>query len=237
VNEGDVSTALGLRGWPNAGEDLCVQRDILLAEDTGGHFHVAHMSTGRSADFVRLAKDRGVRVTSEVTPHHLLLTDAAVGEYDTDAKMNPPLRVEADRVALIAALADGTIDVIATDHAPHHADEKRVEFSQAPFGIVGLETAISLCLDRLVHSGSLTLRRMIELYTTGPADVMRLDKGRLGVGMVADVTVLDLEREITVDPSSFVSKARNTPFSGWKLRGAPRMTIVGGQIVFDAMAN
>lgn len=237
MNEGALSTALGLRGWPNAGEDLCVQRDILLAQDTGGHFHVAHMSTRRAAEFVRRGKEQGVRVTAEVTPHHLILTEAAVAAYDTDAKMNPPLRAEADRAALLAALVDGTIDVIATDHAPHHPDEKRVEFSQAPFGIVGLETAVSLCLDRLVRPGSLSLRRMIELFTTGPADVLRLDKGRLGVGVVADLTVLDLDREVTVDPKRFASKARNTPFAGWKLRGAPRMTIVEGQIVFDALAD
>jgi len=234
MNEGAVSTALGLRGWPATGEDLIVQRDILLAEDTGGHCHVAHMSTARSAQFVRVAKERGVRVTCEVTPHHLVLTDEAVRDYDTDAKMNPPLRSESDRVGLCEALADGTIDGIATDHAPHHVDEKCVEFSRAPFGIVGLETAVSLCLDRLVHGGVIGLERMVELFTTGPAGVLGLDRGRLTEGAGADLTVIDPERRVRVDPRTFESKSRNTPFGGWELRGAPVMTIVGGRVVHDA---
>ena len=234
MNEGCVSTALGLRGWPNAGEDIVVQRDILLAEDTGGRFHVAHMSTARAAEMTRRAKERGTRVTCEVTPHHLLLTDEQVREYDTNAKMNPPLRREADRAALVDALADGTVDAIATDHAPHHADEKGVEFSRAPFGIVGLETAVSLCLDRLVHRGVIGLARMVELFTAGPARVLRLERGRLERGAAGDVTVLDLDRAVTVDPAGFVSKSRNTPFGGWELRGGPVLTVVGGRVVHDA---
>jgi dihydroorotase len=231
MNEGEVSTRLGLRGWPSVGEDVMVQRDILLAEYTGGRVHIAHLSTERSAQFVREAKRRGVRATCEVTPHHLLLTDEAVADYDTDAKMNPPLRSERDRQALIAALADGTVDAIATDHAPHHADEKCVEFSHAPFGVVGLETAVALAIDRLVHGGVVSLARMVELFALGPARVLGLDRGRLAVGAAADITVLDLERGVTIEPEAFASKSRNTPFRRWELRGAPVMTVVGGRIV------
>jgi dihydroorotase len=237
VHEGSVSTRLGLRGWPGVAEDVMVQRDILLAEYTGGHVHIAHLSTGRSAGFVRDAKKRGLRVTCEITPHHLILNHEAVGGYDTHAKMNPPLRAEADRLALLEALADGTADAIASDHAPHHRDEKRVEFSHAPFGIVGLETSVSLCLDRLVHRGVVGLSRLVELMSLGPARVLRLHalgKGTLEVGAAADVTVLDLEREVTVDPGRFRSKSVNTPFAGWRLRGAPVMTLVGGEVVHDA---
>ena len=234
VHEGEVATRLGLRGWPGVAEDLIVQRDVLLAQYTGGHAHIAHISTGRAVDFVRRGKQDGVPVTCEVTPHHLVLTDVATGEYDTDAKMNPPLRSDDDREAMQRALADGTIDAIATDHAPHHVDEKRVEFSAAPFGIVGLETAIPLCLDRLVHAELISLPRLVELFTTGPARILRLDKGTLRVGADADVTVLDTEREFTVDPARFRSKSINTPFAGWKLRGAPLLTLVGGRIVQDA---
>jgi len=233
MNEGDVSTRLGLKGWPSVAEDVMVQRDILLAEYTGGHVHIAHMSTARSAEFVRVGKQRKVRVTCEVTPHHLLLTDMAVGDYDTNAKMNPPLRAETDRVGLLEALADGTVDAIATDHAPHHPDEKTVEFSCAPFGVVGVETAVSLCLDRLVVAGVIDLSRMVELFTCGPADVLQLDKGKLAVGVDADITVLDLERRVTVDCEKFASLGRNSPFAGWELKGQPVLTLVGGRIIHD----
>jgi len=188
VHEGEVSTRLGLRGWPGVAEDVMVQRDVLLAEYTGGHLHVAHISTARAVDFVRRAKQEQLRVTCEVTPHHLVLTDVAVGEYDTNAKMNPPLRAEQDRRGMLEALADGTVDAIATDHAPHHVDEKCVEFSNAPFGIIGLETAVPICLDRLVHAGVVYLPRLVELFTTGPAAVLHLDKGRLKKRADADVT-------------------------------------------------
>ena len=235
MNEGDVSTRLGLKGWPSVAEDVIVQRDILLAEYTGGHVHIAHMSTARSAEFVRVGKQRKVRVTCEVTPHHLLLTDVAVGDYDTNAKMNPPLRSETDRVGLLEALADGTVDAIATDHAPHHPDEKRVEFSCAPFGVVGVETAVSLCLDRLVVAGVIDLSRMVELFTCGPAGVLQLDKGKLAVGVDADITVLDLERRVTVDCEKFASLGRNSPFAGWELKGQPVLTLVGGRIVHDGL--
>jgi len=234
MHEGKASTHLGLKGWPGVAEDNMVQRDILLAEYSGGHVHIAHMSTGRSAEFVRRAKRRKVRVTCEVTPHHLVLTDEAVETYDTDAKMNPPLRDGSDLKALLKALADGTVDAIATDHAPHHSDEKCVEFSLAPFGIVGLETAVSLCLDRLVGRGVISLGRMVELFTTGPAGVLRLESGTLAPGKDADVTVLDLEREVRIEASHFKSKSFNSPFLGWELKGAPVMTLVGGRIVHDA---
>ena len=234
MHEGGIATRLGLKGWPGVAEDVMVQRDILLAGYTGGQVHIAHLSTERSADFVRRAKADNLRVSCEVTPHHLVLTDAAVGEYDADAKMNPPLREEQDRQALLEALKDGTVDAIATDHAPHHSDEKCVEFSRAPFGIVGLETAVSICLDRLVHRGLIELDRLVELFTVGPARVLRLGKGSLAPGAEADVTVLDLEREVTVGDAEFRSKSANSPFLGWKLRGAPVLTLVGGKIVHDA---
>ncbi len=237
VNEGDVATRLGLPGWPGVAEDVMVSRDILLAEYTGGSIHIAHMSTGRSAGLVRHAKSMGIRVTCEVTPHHFALTDEAVAEYDTHAKMNPPLRSESDRQALLAAIADGTVDAIATDHAPHNSDEKCVEFSHAPFGVVGLETAVSICLDRLVHGGIIGLSRLVELLSCGPAAVLRLKKGSLRVGDDADITVLDLERQFVVTSSAFESKSVNTPFGGWTLRGGPVMTIVGGRILHDGRSR
>lgn len=233
INEGLVSTRLGLRGWPSVAEDVMVQRDLLLAEYTGGHVHIAHTSTARAIDFVRQAKARGVRASCEVTPHHIALTDEAVGDYDTDAKMNPPLRGAEDLSGLLEGLADGTVDAIATDHAPHHGDEKCVEFSLAPFGVIGLETAIPVCLERLVHGGGVTLPRLVQLFTTGPAKVLRLDKGRLAPGCDADITVLDLDRTTTIKPESFRSKSRNTPFNGWELRGAAVMTLVAGRVIHD----
>ena len=233
MNEGPVSTLLGLRGAPAVAESLIVERDVLLAELTGGKVHIAHISTERSVDAVRRGKARGVRVTAEATPHHLLLTDQAVKdtEYDTSTKMNPPLRSEADRLALLAGLRDGTIDCIATDHAPHTLDDKRVEYDHASFGIVGLETAVALCLDRLVRAGIIDLSRLVELLSTRPAQILGLPGGTLASGSPADVTVLDLDRRRKVDPSRFASKGRNTPFAGWTLRGAPVMTLVAGRIV------
>jgi len=234
MNEGEMSTRLGLKGWPTVAEDIMVQRDILLAGYTGGHAHVAHVSSAQAVGFVREAKRAKLRVSCEVTPHHLVLDDTAVGEYDTNAKMNPPLRSKADIEALIGAAVDGTIDAIATDHAPHHSDEKCVEFPLAPFGVIGLETAVPVCLDRLVRTGLVPLGRLVELFTIGPARVLRLAAGTLRVGAAADVTVLDLDRETTIRPQEFLSKSRNTPFAGWKLRGAPALTLVAGRIAHDA---
>jgi dihydroorotase len=233
MDEGEISTRLGLRGWPAVAEDIMVQRDILLSEYTGGHVHIAHISTAGTADFVRRAK-KSVNVTCEVTPHHLVLEDTAVGEYDTNAKMNPPLRAARHREAMIEAIADGTVDAIASDHAPHHADEKCVEFSLAPFGVVGLETTVSICMDRLVRPGIIDLPRLVELFTIGPARILRLAKGTLRPGADADVTVLDPQRVAEVEPRTFRSKGKNTPFAGWKLQGAPVMTILGGRILHDA---
>jgi len=231
MHEGEWSTRLGLPGMPGAAEDVMVARDLLLLEDVGGRYHVQHLSTARSLDLVRQAKARGLPVTSEVTPHHFLLTDQAVADsgFSTDTKMNPPLRSESDRQAMIEGLIDGTIDVIASDHAPHHKDEKDVQFSMAPFGIVGLETMLSLCLDRLVHADLLPLAKVVDLLSTAAARVMGLPGGSLRPGSPADVTLMDLERPFVVDPEAFRSKSSNTPFSGWELTGSPVMTICGGR--------
>jgi dihydroorotase len=236
MNEGPVSTVLGLRGAPAAAEAIAVERDVLLAELTGGRLHIAHISTAASVDAVRRGRARGVRVTAEATPHHLLLTDEEVrkSEYDTATKMNPPLRSEDDRQAVLAGIRDGTIDCIATDHAPHTVDDKKVEFDQAAFGIVGLETAVGLCLDRLVGAGVIDLRRLVQLLSAGPAAVLSLPGGTLAPGAPGDVTVLDLGRKWRVDPERFASKGRNTPFGGWALTGAPAFTIVGGRVVWRA---
>jgi len=234
MNEGPVATLLGLRGAPGAGEAIVVERDILLAELTGGRLHIAHISTAAAVDAVRRGKARGVRVTAEATPHHLVLTDVAVREsgYDTSTKMNPPLRSEADRRAVVEGLRDGTIDCIATDHAPHTVDDKRVEFDRAAFGIVGLETAVALCLDRLVASGQLGIAELVALMSRNPARILDLPGGSLEPGGPADVTVLDPGRRIKVNPARFESKGRNTPFAGWTLKGGPALTIVGGAIVW-----
>jgi dihydroorotase len=234
MHEGYWSTVLGLRGIPGASEVMAVQRDITLAEMTGGRLHVAHLSTCGAMEAVRNAKAKGVRVTCEVTPHHLFLTDEAVREYDSGSKMAPPLRAEEDRQALLEGLADGTVDAIATDHAPHHPDEKTVEFDNAAFGIVGLETAVPLCLDRLVAGKLISLTRLIELLAVNPAGILGLQKGTLSVGSDADLTLLDLDKSHIVDPGRFQSKGQNTPFGGWELRGQAVMTIVGGQVAWKA---
>jgi dihydroorotase len=234
MNEGPVSTLLGLRGVPTAGEAIVVERDVMLAELTGGKVHIAHTSAAASVDAVRRGKARGVRVTAEATPHHLLLVDQLVKDnaYDTATKMNPPLRSEQDRQALLAGLVDGTIDCIATDHAPHSVDDKKVEYDQAAFGIVGLETAVALCLDRLVGKGLLKLPRLVSLLSGNPARILGLPGGTLAPGGPADVTVLDLRRRRQVEPSRFQSKGRCTPFAGWNLKGWPVMTIVAGQVAW-----
>ena len=233
MHEGEWSTRLGLPGHPASAEDVMVSRDLLLLEQAGGRYHVAHLSTARSLELVREAKARGLGATCEVTPHHLLLTDREVADsgFSTHCKMKPPLRSEADRQALVQGLADGCVDAIASDHAPHHSDEKDVEFSLAPFGIVGLETTLSLCLDRLVRPGIVSMSRLVELLSTGPARVLGLPGGTLKEGSVADVTVFSAEKTVTVNPARFRSKGRNTPFSGWKLRGRPVATFLGGRPV------
>jgi dihydroorotase len=233
MHEGDWSTRLGLAGIPGSAEDVMVARDLLLLEDTGGRYHVAHLSTARSLEMVRQAKARGLGVTCEVTPHHLLLTDEEVARtvFSTQCKMKPPLRSERDRLALLAGLADGTIDAIASDHAPHHADEKDVEFDLAPFGILGLETTLALCLDRLVRRQVIGLPRLVELLSSGPARVLGLPGGTLRPGSPADVTLFDPEGDVTVQAAKFLSRSRNTPFEGWQLRGRPVATLVGGRRV------
>jgi dihydroorotase len=235
AHEGYHASRLGLRGIPGACEALGVERGVLLAELTGSAFHVAHMSARQSLRAVRKGKDAGVRVTCEVAPHHFTLTDESLGTpipYDTNTKMNPPLREAADRDAMIEGLRDGTVDVIATDHAPHHLDEKRVEFDRAPFGIVGLETAVSLTFDRLVHPGVVTLARMIELMSVNPARILRVPGGSLKQGSVADVTILAPELAVTVEAPKLRSRSKNTPFDGWRLRGGVAATIVGGRTVY-----
>lgn len=229
MNEGAVSTELGLRGHNPVAEEMHVVRDLLLAEATGARVHLAHVSTARSVEMVRQAKARGVRCTAEATPHHLLLTDDSVRGYDTRFKMKPPLRGEADRLALVEGLADGTIDAVATDHAPHHPDKKKVEFSLAPFGVVGLETAVPLLLDRFVRPGILDLPQLVRLLSVNPNRILGCPGGSLAPGCPADITVLDLEAGYTVDAAGFRSLSRNTPFGGWQLRGVPCRTLVAGE--------
>jgi dihydroorotase len=238
MHEGAVATRLGLHGQPAIAEAAAVARDLLVAELTHGRLHVAHLSTARSLELVRRAKASGINVTCEVTPHHLVLTDEEVATtgFSTRVKMNPPLREASDLVALGSGLADGTIDAIATDHAPHHTDEKAVDFDSAPFGIVGLETAASVVYDRLVARGRLTVERFASLFSAGPARVFGLPGGTLAVGAPADVTLFDPEARWTVDPGRFLSKGRSTPFAGWALSGAPAATIVGGAVVWERVS-
>jgi dihydroorotase len=233
MNEGVVSTELGIPGAPAAAEDVMVARDVLLAELTGAHVHIAHLSTAGAVRLVRDAKARGVRVTAEVTPHHLLLTEEAVRDFDSNTKMNPPLRTKRDVEVLLEALIDGTIDCIATDHAPHASSEKEGEYDHAAFGIVGLETAVGLLLDRLVKTGALPLGTLVSRLSRDPARLLGLPGGSLAAGAPADVTILDLEAPWTVDPARFASKSRNSPFGGWALTGRPWRTIVGGRIVWQ----
>ena len=234
MHEGVVSTELGLRGIPAAAEDVMVARDILLAELTGAHVHIAHLSTAGAVRLVRDAKARGVRVTAEVTPHHLLLTDEAVRSWDANTKMAPPLRAKRDTEALIEALADGTIDCVATDHAPHAVADKEGEFDRAANGIVGLETAVALLHDRLVRPGLLPLATLVARLSRDPARLLNLPGGSLTVGAPADVTLVDPDAAVTIDPARFASKSRNTPFGGWTATGAPWKTVGAGKIVWDA---
>ncbi|HKP74422.1 MAG TPA: dihydroorotase [Longimicrobiaceae bacterium] len=233
MNEGIIATRLGLGGIPNAAEDVMIARDLILAELTGARLHVQHVATRGGVELIRAAKARGVRVTAEGSPHHFTLTDEAVEWYNTNAKMNPPLRAAADRDAVRAGVADGTLDVIATDHAPHHYDEKEQAFEDAPNGIVGLETAVGLAFTELVATGLIDLPTMIERMSCAPARAMSLAGGTLAQGAPGDVTLLDPHLEWTVDPAEFQSRSRNTPFAGRKLRCRAVRTIVGGRTVWE----
>lgn len=231
MNEGIVSARLGLKGIPSEAEEIMAIRDILLARRTGGHVHLAHMSTAGSVELIRWGKERGINVTAEVCPHHISLTEERVVGYDTNAKMNPPLRTAKDVEALRDAVKDGTIDVIATDHAPHHYDEKEREFADAPNGIIGLETALAVSVTNLVKTGHIDFRTLVDKMSCAPARIFGLPGGSLGKGSVADVTIFDPEREWDVDPTEFRTKGRNTPFAGMRLRGRAVCTIVGGRVV------
>jgi dihydroorotase len=235
AHEGAVAAMLGLQGIPGAAEAIMAERDISMAELTGGRIHVAHMSARQTLRAVRDGKSRGVRVTCEVAPHHFALNDEALREgagYNTNLKMNPPLREEADRLAMVEGFRDGSIDIISTDHAPHHADEKALEFDHAPFGVVGLETCVPLCLDRLVHAGVISLSRFVELLSANPAALLRIPGGTIAVGAPADLTVLAPDAAVTIRIAELVSKSRNSPFDGWTLRGATAATIVNGRVLF-----
>jgi len=234
MHEGIESVRLGLRGIPAASEDVMVARDILLAQLTGARFHVAHISSRYSVDMVAFAKARGIAVTCEATPHHFTLVDADMPPYDSNYKMKPPLRSDCDTGAVTQGIISGTVDAIATDHAPHAGSEKMREFEKCPFGIIGLETAVGLALERLVHSGKIQLTRMVELFTSGPAGVLGLSRGRLALGAPADVTILNLERNWIFDVNKSASKSRNSPFNGREFRGGPVATVVNGRIVWKA---
>lgn len=237
MHEGAISSVLGLRGVPPVAEEAMIARDIMLARITGARLHIAHLSTRDSVEMVRQAKAQGVPVTAEVTAHHLLLTDRVVKDlnFDTDTRVNPPIRSEDHRLALWEGLLDGTIDAVASDHAPHHPDDKDVEYDFAPAGIAGVEISLALLLDELARGthGDLGLSTLIERMSTGPARVLGLPGGTLRPDSPADVTVIDLERKLTVDPESWQSKSQNTPFKGRNLRGGPLFTIVGGRVVME----
>jgi len=234
MHEGYYSYLFGLRGMPASSEEIIVARDLILAEKADARIHIAHLSVKGAIDYIREAKKKKVKVTTEVTPHHLLLTDSSLESYDTNLKVNPPLRSKDDVEALVKAIKDGIIDVIVTDHAPHTLDEKNVELDNAPFGINGLETAVSLILDKLVYKNIIPLQKFIEMISTTPAIILGLEnKGKIKVGVEADLTILNLHKETVVDIEKFKSKSQNNPFHGWKLIGAPVMTIVGGKIVYS----
>ncbi|MBD3180670.1 amidohydrolase family protein [Candidatus Poribacteria bacterium] len=233
MNQGEISRRLGLKGLPNSAEEVMVKRDIDLARITGSNLHIAHVSTAGSVELIRQAKSQNLNVTAETTPHHFTLTEDAVEDYEANAKMSPPLRSEQDVKAVKAGLVDGTIDVIATDHAPHSKEEKSVGIQDAPCGIVGLETCLPLVITKLVNNGYLTLSQALAKMTVFPAGILNLKKGSLSPGVDADITLIDLESEKTVNTDLFESKSQNTPFAGWKLKGWPVMTIVGGKIVYS----
>ncbi len=235
MNSGPTAFRLGLRGWPSEAESNLVERDVRLAAETKAHYHVAHLSTAGALKAVRKGKHNHLNVTCEVTPHHFALIDENVGDYDTNFKMNPPLRSKADREALLVGLADGAIDCIATDHAPHSFDEKNREFDHAPFGIIGLETALGLCISILGVKHKIPLRRIVELLSTNPAKVMGLaGRGTLARGAYADVTVFDAAKKWTYHAKDSHSKSKNSPFDGWQMQGRAVATVVGGEVKFRA---
>ena len=234
MNEGYQSTVLGLKGMSRTAEDAMAARDIMLAELTGAHIHIAHLSTRGAADLVRQGKSKGIHVTCEVCPHHFTLSDAACRDYDTNTKMSPPLRTEDDIEALLEAIVDGTVDCIVTDHAPHNPNEKMLEFDRAPFGIIGLETALGLVLTRLYHPGLISLRRVVELMSTQPAQLINQPLGHLKAGAAADLTLFDPDAEWTYDLGKTRSKSRNSPFHGTPLKGRVAATIVGGKVVYQS---
>ena len=234
VNEGEWSTLLGLSGWPAAGEEAVVMRNILLAELCDHHIHCQHISTAGGVRLIREARARGVKISGEVCPHHIAMTDASIQKFDTNCKMNPPLRTQRDIDAIVEGIADATLTILCSDHAPHAAFEKEVEFDRAPFGIVGLETELGLFIDILLHQRqAISLTRLIEMFTVEPAKLLKLDAGTLSIGAKADITLIDPDREWMVDVSKFESLSRNTPFHGWKLRGRAVRTIVGGATVWQ----
>jgi dihydroorotase len=234
MHEGRMSLLLGLKGMPALAEDVDAMRDVLLAEATGAKMHIAHISTKGAVEAVRTAKAKGLKVTAEVAPHHFTLTDKAVEGYDSNTKMAPPLRSQEHLEAVLEAIEDGTIDVIATDHAPHHADEKNLEFDRAPFGITGLETAVGLAFEKLVHTGLISLPRLVEMFSANPARIFNLqNRGTLRVGSIADVTILDPNLRWTYNVSATKSKSKNTPFNKWEFQGAAVVTIVDGKIVYQ----
>jgi len=233
MHEGKISLLLGLKGMPALAEEIDAVRDIILAKESGAHIHIAHISTKGAIEAVRRAKNEGINVTCEVTPHHFTLTDKAVEGYDTNTKMSPPLRSEEHLEAILEGLKDGTIDAIATDHAPHHADEKALEYDRAPMGITGLETAVGLAFNELVHKGVIDLYKLVELCSSNPAKIFRLkDRGTLKPGAIADVTIIDPELVWTYKNADSKSKSRNSPFDNWQFTGAAVATIVGGKIVY-----
>jgi dihydroorotase len=234
VHEGYWSTLLGLPGWPSAGEEAIVMRNVLLAELCDHHIHCQHISAAGSVRILREAKARGVKISGEVCPHHIALTDEAIQNFDTNYKMNPPLRAKEDVAALLAGIADGTIGILCSDHAPHAQFEKEVEFDAAPFGIVGLETELGLFLDLLVHKNkTIDLPRLIEMFTVNPAQLLQIEAGTLSVGRAADVTLIDPELEWTFNAGASQSLSHNTPFDGWKLKGRAVRTIVGSETVWQ----
>ncbi len=237
MNEGDMSIRLGLRGWPNAAEDVIVSRNVIISSYTGAHIHMQHISSARSVDILRRAKADGIRVTGEATPHHIALTDAALADYDTHFKMNPPLRTETDRVAIIAGLRDGTLDCIATDHAPHTDYEKDKEFDYAPNGIIGLETSLAVVLDVLVRTNKFRLSHALDLMTRKPAALLGLPAGTLAAGAAADICLFDPEETWTYDAKAGQSKSSNSPWNGREMRGRVRTTIVDGRVVFPLAAS